>query len=98
MLVISSEGCAHRPASIAGCGLHPDVLKGTIAQDLAIGDAIERDATSKAEIIHFICRREAARNTQHDLFRDPLHGCGKIHITLGKGRTWVARRATEKVV
>ena len=55
MLVIGSECCADRAACITRRGLNPDALEGTIAQNLAIGDAIERDATGKAEIFNLVC-------------------------------------------
>src|SRR5262245_4421857 len=45
MLVKTGECCTERPTCITRCGLNPYALKGTIAQNLAIGDAIERDAT-----------------------------------------------------
>ena len=57
MLMIGSEGCAEGAACISGRGLDPDALERTIAQNLAVGDAIECDATGETEI--FQCRRSS---------------------------------------
>ena len=98
MLVIGGECGADRAAGITRRRLNPDALEGTIAQNLAIGDAIERDATSKAEIFNLVCLRKVARHAQHDFFGDLLHGRGKVHVALGERGLGIARRPTEKVV
>ena len=45
--VYGRERRPYRSTCVAGRGLNPHVLKCTIAQDLAIGDTVERHATSE---------------------------------------------------
>src|SRR6185437_2454106 len=47
-LVPYRERCTDRAPRIAGRRLHPDLPEGAIAQDLAVGDAIESNAARKA--------------------------------------------------
>src|SRR5262249_46636655 len=46
--VVDRERGAERAAGIARRRLHPDIAKSAVAQDLAVGDAIERDAAGEA--------------------------------------------------
>ena len=48
--VIGGERRPERAAGVAGRRLDPDPLEGAVAQDLAVGDAVERDAAGQAEI------------------------------------------------
>ena len=59
--MLRRERRAERAARIAGRRLDPDVLEGAVAQDLAVGDAIERDAAGEAEIALSPCSRASAR-------------------------------------
>ena len=48
--VIGRQRRAHRAAGIAGRRLDPDVLEMAVAQNLAVGDAIERHAAGQAQV------------------------------------------------
>ena len=48
--VIGGERRADRAAGIAGRRLDPDALEVAVAQHLAVGDAVERDAAGEAQI------------------------------------------------
>ena len=75
-LVPHRERGADRATGIARGRLHPDVLEGAVAQNLAIGDAIERDAAGETEIFKAMIARERARQPQHHLLRHLLdRGC-----------------------
>ena len=50
-----------RAAGIAGRRLHPDVLEGAVAQDLAVGDAVERHAAGEAQIVERHARARSER-------------------------------------
>ena len=48
--MVGGERRAERAAGIAGRGLHPDPVEFAVAQNLAVGDAVERDTAGKAQI------------------------------------------------
>ncbi len=50
-MMIGGERRAQRAAGVARRRLNPDVVEAAVAQDLAVGDAIERDAAGEAEIL-----------------------------------------------
>ena len=50
MQVVGGERGTERAAGVAGRRLHPDALELAVAQDLAVGDAVERDAAGQAQI------------------------------------------------
>ena len=74
------ERRAERAAGVAGGRLHPDVLEGAVAQDLAVGDAIERDAAGEAEIVEAVLARQRARQPQHHLLGHRLDRGGDVHV------------------
>src|SRR5262245_34168588 len=47
-------------AGVAGGRLDPDVLERTVAENLAVGDAIERDAAGQAQVLEPVLARERA--------------------------------------
>ena len=67
---------------IPGRRLDPDVLECTLAQHLAVGHAIERDAAGHAEILHAGLRRQAPRHPKHDLLGHRLNRGGQVHLAL----------------
>ena len=50
LMVTGGKRRAERAAGIAGCRLNPDFVETAVAQHLAIGDAIERDAAGETKI------------------------------------------------
>ena len=97
--VIGGERRADRAAGIAGRRLDPDASNSFLAQHLAVGDAVQRDAAGEAEVLgaRFPSAR-AARQPQHDLFGDGLHRGREIHVALGRAalRACAARRRTAR--
>src|SRR5215813_14744159 len=49
------------PAGVTGRRLHPDIREGAIAQDLAVGDAVECHTARQAQIIEPVLALERAR-------------------------------------
>ena len=79
-LVPDRERRADRAAGIARRRLHPDVLEGAVAQDLAVGHAVERDAAGETEIVEAVLARERARQPQHDLLGHLLDRGRDVHV------------------
>src|SRR5262249_49333927 len=50
-LMPGRKRCPDRAASVTGRRLHPDIRERAVAQDLAVGDAIERHAARQAQIV-----------------------------------------------
>ena len=69
-----------------------------VAQHLAVGDAIERHAAGKTEILHAGLGGEAARQPQHDLLQHRLDRGGEVHVLLRHQRFRIARRRAEQRV
>ena len=90
-----------RPDGAAGVArrrLHPDALEGAVAQDLAVGHAVERDAAGETEIVEPVLAGERARQPQHDLLGHLLDRGGDVHVERREqilGR--VAHRRAEQV-
>ena len=51
MQVVGGERRAERAAGVAGRRLDPDALEPAVAQHLAVGHAVERDAAGEAEVL-----------------------------------------------
>jgi hypothetical protein len=76
------ERRADRTACIAGSRLHPDVLEGAVLQHLAIGNAIERDASRETECAQSMLARQRASQPQHHLLGHGLDRGGDVHVEL----------------
>ena len=74
------KGGADRAAGIARGRLYPDILEGAVAENFAVGDAIERDAASEAEIVDPMLARERPREPQHHFLGHLLDRGGDVHM------------------
>jgi hypothetical protein len=97
-LIIGRQSRADGAAGVSGRRLHPDIPERLLAQNFAVGDAVERDAAGQAKIFRSALARKAARQPQHDLFSHLLHGGGEIHVTLLQSFRRIARLAAEQRV
>ena len=61
MQMIGRQRRAQRAAGIAGRRLDPDVVENAVAQHLAVGDAVERDAAGEAQILRCRSRLRSER-------------------------------------
>ena len=93
--VIRGERGAYRPARVASGRLNPDSLKGAIPKDLAVGNAVERDASGETEVRQTEFRSERAGQPQHDLVGDRLDRRGDIHVELFEQHVRLPCRASE---
>ena len=78
--VIGGQCRAERAAGIARRRLHPHMVELAVAQDLAVGDAIERHTAGEAQISHAGFGRQCTRQPQNDLFGDTLDRGGEVHV------------------
>src|SRR6185437_5974755 len=65
--VVGRERRADRAAGIAGRGLHPDAVEDVLAQQLAVGDAVQRHAAGQADVLRTRLLLHRAGEAQHDL-------------------------------
>ncbi len=95
-LVLDEQGRPKRPAGIARRGLNEDLVEDARAQQLAIGDAVERHAAGQAKRSR--ARQLAGRpgHAQDRLLRHLLNGSGDIHLALGDPGFRFARRSAEE--
>ena len=87
-----------RAGGVARGGLHPQPLEGAVAQDPAVGDAVQRHPAGQAEVRQAKLGREGAREAQHRFLDDGLDGRGQVLVALLDGRLRPARRAAEQLV
>ena len=99
--VIADQRRTERAAGIAGGGLHPDVVENALAQDLAVGDAVERHAAGQAQMALARLGAHRAGEPQHHLLRHRLDRGRHVHVELRErlgrvrapaGRTGARRR------
>ena len=97
-LVMRGERGAQRSAGIARRGLNPDVLEMAVAQHLAVGHAVQRDAAGQAEIRHAGFGRERSREPKDHFFERRLDGCRDVHVLLRQRFGRLARRQAEQAM
>ena len=95
--VIGGVGRADRAAGIAGRRLHPDAVEQVLAQQLAVGDAVQRHAAGQADVLRAGLLAHRARQPDHDLLGDGLHRRREIHVMLGQKLLGLARLAAEQL-
>ncbi len=78
------KGRSERPARITAGRLDPDVLEQAGAQQLAVGDAVQRHAAGHDQVFAAGQLAGGFRHPEHDLFGDLLDGQGQIHVVLGQ--------------
>src|SRR5262249_26533596 len=67
-LVPDEHGSAEGAAGVAGRGLYPDGLERPLAQQPAVGDAVEGDAAGEDEVLHPGAAVQVAGLAEDDLF------------------------------
>ena len=82
ILVPHAECCTECAASITGSRLNENIFESFVAHELAVGDAVERDAASEAKIFHARCLAGKSREPTNDEFGDFLHRSRKVHFAL----------------
>ena len=98
MAVPGRQRRAQGTARVARGGLDPELLEMPVAQYLAVGDAIQRDAASQAQIGLASVGRQGAGQAQHGFLQHRLDRRGQIHVVLGQQLVGLARWATEQRV
>ena len=98
MLMVGGQRRTDRAAGIAGRRLDPDFGDGAIAQNLAVSDAIKRNATGKAKRDMPVSAASDRAEPQHDFLGHRLDRSGEVHFALGQPHFGLARRAAEERV
>ena len=80
--MIGRERGAERAAGVARRRLHPNPFELAVADDLSVGDAVERDAAGQAQMLGAGLGGDGARQPQHDLVGHRLDRGGEIHLAL----------------
>src|SRR5688572_818176 len=89
---------AKRTTRVTSRRLNPQALERSFAQQAAIANAVERDATREHQILETRLLMRGARHAQHDLLADDLDRSCQIHLLLREVRLRFARRAAEQFV
>ncbi len=100
--MIGRECGAERAAGIPGGRLNPKVVDHPVAQYLAVGDTIERDAASQAQPAQPGFRNQAANHAHNRLLDHRLDRGSEIHVTLleqfVRGPRWAAEQTIKAAV
>ena len=96
--VIGGERRAERATRIARRRLDPYSRETAVAQHLAVGDAVKRDAAREAEVRHAGLVGERSGHAQNGFFEHDLNRSGEIHLALCQWRVWRSWRTTEQSV
>ena len=90
------QGRAQCPAGIAGRRLDPDVVECPLAEQPAIGHAVERDAAGHDEMLHAGSCANVAADPKHDLLGHVLDAGRQIHVPLLEGGLRITGRPAEE--
>ena len=96
--MIGRKRRADRPARVARRRLNPDAFERAVAQQLAVADAVERDAAGKAQVAGAGLAGERAGKPQHHLFRHLLERGCDVHVALGEQLVGLAHRGAEQAL
>ena len=89
---------AQRAPGVACRGLDPEVVEPTVAQYLAVGDAVQRDAAGETKIGDAGLRPQRAGQPQHRFLDHGLRRGGEVHVPLRQRLVRLARRPAEQRV
>ena len=92
---MGGQGGAQRPTGIPRRRLYPDVVEVAVAQDFAVGDAVQRHAAGEAEVGNAGFGGQGAGQTQHRLVEHHLDRGRQVHVALADPGLRVPRRAAE---
>src|SRR6266702_1041281 len=99
---ISIEGCAQRTSGVTRSRRDEDALESRFCKETRVGDAVQCNATSQAEVRNPGLLVERSSDVHQDVFQNLLYAGGAIGEPLPFGRTQIdcfigAARRTEKV-
>ena len=80
--MISPQRRTQRRARVAGCGLDKDVVERRLAEDTAIGHAVQHDATRNAKFLKAGLPVQMIGHLQQNLFGCKLNAGRHIRINL----------------
>ena len=80
------HGRAERPAGVAGGGLDPEVVDDVLAEEPAVGHAVEGDAAGQAEGALAGGRPSGAGQADHDVLGHGLDRRGEVEMVVEQRR------------
>ena len=84
-----------RAPRIAGSGLNPEPLERPLAEQPAVGHAVERHATGQAEVRQARLCMNMPGHSQDNLLEHLLDAGGEVHLPLGERAIGPPRRTVE---
>jgi hypothetical protein len=96
--VIGGQRGTERATSIPGSRLNPKRIDRPVTQHFAIGDTIERDAASQAQVPQPGFRNQAPNHPEDHLVGDRLNRGREIHMALLKQFLRSPRRPAEQTI
>ena len=97
-LVPDEQRSTERAAGVSSRGLDPDALEGAFPLEPAIGDAIQRDAAGKHQVLHAGLRVNIASHPKNRFFGDRLNARCEIHVPLIQIRVGLSWRSSEQLM
>ena len=97
-LMPDEVGHAKCATGVAGRGLDPDLLEGTLALYAPVSDGVERNAAGQAQVAHSGFGVHVARRAQHRLLGDRLDRRGDVHLPAREPGFGFARGPVEERV
>ena len=92
------QGRPQRAAGIARRRLNPDVVEWPLAEQPAVGHAVERHAACQDQVLHAGLAVDVPADPQHDLLGHRLDAGRQVHVPLLQRRLGSARRTAEQPV
>ena len=80
--VIGAQRRTQRAAGVASGWLNPHALELAVAQDLAVGHAVQCHAAGETKVLCAGFRCQRARKAQHHFLGDALHRGCDVHVEL----------------
>ena len=97
-LVPDEQRRAQRAAGVAGRRLNPDVVERPLAQQPAVGHAVERHAAGQHQTRHARLAEQLPADREHRVFGHRLDARRQVHVPLLDVRFGMPRRAAEQLV
>src|SRR5437868_4029493 len=95
--VVSPQCGSQGPSTVAGSRLNKNLLEGGLANNAAVGHAVQTYPTSDTQILHARGLLEIPRHAEHQFFGDLLNAGGDVGVMLVQLRNFVdvGRRFSE---
>ncbi len=93
----ASQSGADRAAGVACGRLNPNPIDSSIANDLAVGDTVERHAAGETQVADAVLAHQRPRQSEHHVIGDRLDRGGDVHMEGGELLVGTAYRLAKKL-